>query len=503
VPRSTQLDDHPWLAELLDKQPAASVEPISRPKPAIRYAGGIDFDRLGPGGVGSGADGEDLEELDRALRRINARFQGGAWFDHLINPPNSEIIAWLDESIDPQARQKLRVIELCGGVGPVAVGLTRRGFRAENMAVTDVDPKHLAMAEAFSREVTGGKIRVFEVDVRNVQCQEQFDVAVISSWENSILPYEQVTAECRNLVADGGLLVMTFLEKSRIESEGYDHFPGRLLQKKSYYTIAVDRLMALFERNGFEPVCYLDHGYPKARFPRHVLVGRKRATGETAADRTFAAIQNASQAYFDQLHRVLSHEKALPSWATLLHIAPLAAGAGIESLPPLERVRLLSLGVRKATCHPFGPWNLDYSRTGFDRPAVLAGLLVGHGNKCGAVAGLTRALLKAHGIACRTIACAGHLPSGEPVQHCLNEVLLDDRWRLLDNDVFQFSDTFLTDADGCLLTREEVLALGVEALVRRYPWPYTFRGFAYDPSWVERNWTAWYHAVAGAVRDLG
>jgi hypothetical protein len=158
--------------------------------------------------------------------------------------------------------------------------------------------------------------------------------------------------------------------------------------------------------------------------------------------------------------------------------------------------------VRKATCHPFGPWNLDYSRTGFDKPAVVAALLVGYGNKCGAVAELTRCLLAAHGITCRTIACAGQMPGGDPVAHCLNEVLIDRKWRLLDNDVFQLSDTFLAGDDGSLMTRDEALALGVGELVRRYPWPYTYRGFDYDSDWVERNWSAWHYAIAGTVRIL-
>jgi hypothetical protein len=187
----------------------------------------------------------------------------------------------------------------------------------------------------------------------------------------------------------------------------------------------------------------------------------------------------------------------------MLNVGPLAADKKIEDLPPGDRVRLLSLCVRKATCHPFGPWNLDYSRTGFDKPAVLAGLLVGYGNKCGAVAELTRSLLEVHGIPCRTIHCDGKLPSGEPVQHCLNEVLIDGKWRLLDNDVFQFCDSFMAAADGSLMTREEVLSLGVDELIRRFPWPYTYRGFDYDAGWVERNWSAWYYAVAGSVRDLG
>jgi len=217
----------------------------------------------------------------------------------------------------------------------------------------------------------------------------------------------------------------------------------------------------------------------------------------------FSALQQASQRYFDELRRVLAERDELPSWPFMLNVGPLAEGKSIETLPPDQRARLLSLCVRKATCHPFGPWNLDYSKSGFDRSAILAGLLVGYGNKCGAVAGLTRGLLEAHGIACRTIACVGRLPGGESVQHVLNEVLLDSRWRLVDNDVFQYSDSFFTAGDGALMTREEVLAWGLEELARRYPWPYTYRGFDYDPSWVQRNWAAWYYAVAGTVRDLG
>jgi SAM-dependent methyltransferase len=500
VPRSTQLADHRWLADLLGERPSETIEPPQRADPGIRYRGRLDFNRIGPERVSDRLAADELERLNRKLRRVNARYKGGPWFDRLVNSPNAEIIAWLNEFVDSHARERLRVIELCGGVGPVAVGLTRHGFRPENMAVTGVDPKHLAMAQAFSRAVAGGKIRVFPLDVRNVQCEEPFDIAVISSWEDSVLPYDRVTAGCRRLVADHGLLVMTFLEKSLIESEGYDYFPDRLLQQKTYHAIAVDELMGVFDRNGFEPICHLDHGYPKVRFPRHVLVGRKRPH---AGDGLFAALQEASQRYFDELHRLLAKPGELPPWSIMLNVGPLAGEKRIEDLAPNDRVRLLSLCVRKATCHPFGPWNLDYSRTGFDHSAVLAGLLVGYGNKCGAVAELTRRLLEAHGVACRTIACAGHMPGGEPVQHCLNEVFCDGQWRLLDNDIFQLSDTFLAAGDGALMTRREALALGVGELVRRYPWPYTYRGFDYDPSWVERNWAAWHRALAGTVRDLG
>ncbi len=279
VPRSTQLDDHLRLADLLGEQTSEvfeTSEVFGCGSVALRYRGKLDFDRISPDWVSDRLAGAELEGLNRRLRRVNARFKGGAWFDRLINSPNAEIIAWLDEFIAPQTREHLRVIELCGGVGPVAIGLARHGFRPENMAVTDSDPKHLGMARALSQAVTGGKVRVFPLDMRNVVCQEQFDIVVISSWENSILPYDQVTAECRKVVADHGLLVMTFLEKSRIEAEGYDYFPDRLIQQKTYYTTAVDDLMAIFHRNGFEPICYLDHGYPKVRFPRHVLVGRER-----------------------------------------------------------------------------------------------------------------------------------------------------------------------------------------------------------------------------------
>ncbi len=523
--KAAQLDDHGPLGDLL-----AGQQRVAQPGAAvlhdlwkIRYRGAMDFDRIGPAWVTDRLHGECLERLDRELRRINARFQGGSWFEHLVNSPNTQIIAWLDEVIEPRDRQRLRLLELCGGVGPVAVGLVLHGFRPENMAVSDFDPKHVAIAAAYSKAVAGGKIRTFPLDVRDLRCPETFDLVVISSWENSILPYDRVTSECRKVVAEGGLLVMTFLEKSRIDSEGYDHFPDRLLQQKTYSTIAAEELMRIFEANGFEPVCYLDHGYPNARFPRHVLVGRKRAgmghsrprlcravrtaeggcaTGDRH-DGTFAALEAASQRYFNDLHRILSDKQQdLPPWPMLLNVGPLAGDKQIEGLKPDRRVRLLSLGVRKATCHPFGPWNLDYSRTGFDRPAVLAGLLVGYGNKCGAVAELTRCLLAAHGVQCRTIACAGRMPGGEPVAHCLNEVFLDGIWRLLDNDVFQLSDTFMTAGDGLLMTREEALALGVQELVRRYPWPYTYQGFEYDPDWVERNWSAWHHAVGGTVRIL-
>lgn len=559
APRKAQLDDHRWLADesvLVDTgvahvdekpqaTPPAAFHPVAASPQrkteekalssnarnrvsAIRYGGSLDFDRIGPDWVSDRLHGEKLAWLDRQLRRVNARLKGGAWFDRLINAPNAAIIAWLDEFFEPEVRQRLRVVELCGGVGPVAIGLTCHGFRPENMAVTDVDPKHLAMAQALNQSIVGGKMRVFPLDVRDIAVAEPFDIAVLSSWENSILPYDEVTAQCRKVVADGGLLVMTFLEKSRIESEGYDYFPDRLLQRKTYSTVTADELAAIFERNGFEPVCYLDHGYPKVRFPRHVLVGRKSAKpakgsevfchgacsgsaiGKTnGADveenlRTlFARLQAASQRYFDELQGIVTDGRPLPPWSFLLNVGPLAGGRNIEDLPPADRVRLLSLAVRKATCHPFGPWDLDYSRSGFEPAAVLAGLLVGYGNKCGAVAQLTQCLLQLHGIRCRTIHGAGRMPGGELVQHCLNEVFLDGQWRLLDNDVFQFSDSFFMAADGSLMTREEVLAMGTEELARRFPWPYTYRGFDYDPAWVERNWSAWCAAVGGAVRDLG
>ena len=523
VPKAVQPDDHCLLSDLLiEHESVAQVGSPGSTRPKIRYCGGLDFDRLGPGRVTDRLGGDRLERLDRALRRVNARFQGGVWFEHLVNSPNAAIIAWLDEHVGPRDRERLRVVELCGGVGPVAVGLAQLGFRPENVAVTDVDPKHLAMASAYRDAVAGGRIRVFSLDVRDIRCPETFDIAVISSWEDSILPYDQVTAQCRKIVAENGLLVMTFLERSAIESEGYDRFPDRLLQQKTYHTVAAEELMRIFDANGFEPICLLDHGYPKARFPRHVLVGRNRSDlwhsrprlcgvpstaegGCATQDRHeefFGPFEAASQRYFDDLHRLLSQRNDLPPWPMVLNVGPLAGHQRIETMAPGDRVRLLSLCVRKATCHPFGPCNLDYSRTGFDRPAVLAGLLVGYGNKCGAVAELTRCLLAAHGVSCRTIACAGQMPGGEPVGHCLNEVFLDGKWRLLDNDVFQFSDTFLTSDDGSLLTREEALALGVAELVRRYPWPYTYRDFEYDPDWVERNWSAWHHAVAGTVRVL-
>jgi hypothetical protein len=500
IPKAVQFDDHGLLADRFAEHPPMSIEHSPSPDSKTRYCGGLDFERLGPDLVTDRLCGERLERLDRELRRVNARFKGGAWFEHLANSPNAAIIAWLDEFVDPRRRERMRVVELCGGVGPVAVGLAHLGFRPENMAVTDFDPKHLAMASAYGRAVAGGKIRTFPLDVRDIRCRETFDIAVISSWENSILPYHQVTAGCRKIVAEGGLLVMTFLEKSRIESEGYDRFPDRLLQGKTYHTVAGEELMRIFEANGFEPICYLDHGYPKARFPRHILVGRKR--GDARHEGLFGALEAASQRYFEDLHRILSQRNDLPPWSMVLNVGPLAGEKSIEAMGPGDRVRLLSLCVRKATCHPFGPWNLDYSRTGFDLPAVLAGLLVGYGNKCGAVAELTRCLLAAYGITCRTIACAGLMPGGEPVAHCLNEVLLDGKWRLLDNDVFQFSDTFLAVDDGSLMTRDDALALGIAGLVRRYPWPYTYRGFDYGPDWVERNWSAWHHAVAGTVRIL-
>jgi hypothetical protein len=565
VPRAARFDDHRWLAndtrwggdavsvshrpeEALgatgvdgpkSDRPAlapgdASVQPerggsevprTSSRLSALRYRGRLDFDRIGPDWVSERLDGKELEKLNRQLRRVNARFKGGPWFDRLIQSPNAAIIAWLDEFVEPAIRGRLRVIELCGGVGPVAIGLTRHGFRPENMAVTDFDPKHLDMARALNDLATGGKMRVFAIDVRDIAVAESFDIAVISSWENSILPYDLVTAQCKKLVADGGLLVMTFLEKGRIDSEGYDYFPDRLLQRKTYHAIAAEALAELFQRNRFEPVCYLDHGYPKVRFPRHVMVGKKGGKGsgtllgvdqydvsldgpapagmERDFRPLFLQLKQASQRYFDELRGVFSRENPWPSWAYMLNVGPLAGNKNIEDLPPTDRVRLLSLCVRKATCHPFGPWDLDYSKSGFDRAAVMAGLLVGYGNKCGAVAELTRSLLEAHGLLCRTIHCAGHMPSGELAQHCLNEVLLDGRWRLLDNDVFQFSDSFFTADDGSLMTREEVLSLGLEGLVRRFPWPYTYRGFDYDPAWVERNWSAWRAAVGGAVRDLG
>ncbi len=536
LPHKAQFDDHRWLADqraiapsMATGEDAAGSGKSESRLVAVRYSGRLDFDRIGPDWVSARLAGDGLQRLNRKLRQVNARLKGGPWFDRLIQSPNAAIIAWLDEFIDPAVRPRLRVIEVCGGVGPVAIGLTHHGFRPENMAVTDFDPKHLAMAAALNRSVTGGKMRVFPLDVRDVTTAEQFDIVVLSSWENTILPYDQVTAQCQKLLADSGLLVMTFLEKSRIESEGYDYFPDRLIQNKTYSTIAADELAAIFDRHGLEPICYLDHGYPKVRFPRHILVGRKRgnvlavalARGKAEAHGgkakesdfneawrpLFAALQQASQRYFDELRRLLAayHGEAsgLPPWSFLLNIGPLAQGKQIEGLPPADRVRLLSLAVRKATCHPFGPWDLDYSRSGFGPVAVLAGLLVGHGNKCGAVAGLTRSLLELHGVRCRTIHCSGQMPDGEMVQHSLNEVLLDGRWRLLDNDVFQFCDSFFTNDDGSLMTRDEVLALSLGELIRRFPWPYTYRGFDYDPSWVERNWTAWRAAVGGTVRDLG
>jgi len=58
---------------------------------------------------------------------------------------------------------------------------------------------------------------------------------------------------------------MTFLEKSRIQSERLRLFPDRPF-RKDYHAITVDELMEIFDRSGFEPICYLDHGYPKVAF---------------------------------------------------------------------------------------------------------------------------------------------------------------------------------------------------------------------------------------------
>jgi len=107
--------------------------------------------------------------------------------DHLIHSPNAGIIAWLNEFVDARAR------EGCAWSRSVAASARSRSdspgtaFVRENMAVTDFRPKHLAMRR-LHLAATSGKIRVFPLDARNMDAKSNLNIAVISSWENSILP---------------------------------------------------------------------------------------------------------------------------------------------------------------------------------------------------------------------------------------------------------------------------------------------------------------------------
>ena len=210
---------------------------------------------------------------------------------------------------------------------------------------------------------------------------------------------------------------------------------------------------------------------------------------------TGQSLQSCSQRYFEALLKI-ARDLAPVDWPLFLNIGPLEAGV-LERLPYQQRASLLCRAIRRATCHPFVDWNIDYSGTEWNEATALAGILVGYGNKCGPISHITKVVLERYAVETRVIQAQGTMPDGTAVGHIFNEARIGEDWWLVDNDVFQHCDDFFVDDDGMPLSRAQVVDMGVSALVKRYPTPYTYASVRYQREWVEHNWQAWYSAVSG------
>jgi 2-polyprenyl-3-methyl-5-hydroxy-6-metoxy-1,4-benzoquinol methylase len=486
-----------WIG---DSIPLPEAEPVYRHGPhleAIKYSGApeylIDWTQLTPQYVCPELGHKEIKKLDEVILQLNQKLNCGGWFNKLINTPNEMILALIHEQWPKENRSEAKVLEVCGGLGPVAIGLTHLGFRPENMTVTDVNASFMTLAKAISHTLFEDKIKTAVVDVRDIQLPDTYDIIVIAGWEDMSLPYDIVVEQCTKVLSPNGILVMTFLEETRILSEGYSFSPDRLLQKKPYFTVTPDSLYFYMERSGLKPEIYVDYGYPVNRFPRHLMVGRRQPV--------LTSLHREFKSHFHALQQLLNVEAQPIDWSSFLNIPPLSGGRTLKDLSQSELTHVLSQAIRKMTFHPYMDWNLDVMVIhDWDESTALAALLAGQGNKCGAVANITHTLLNAFGIPCRILLCQGYSELLESsVSHLLTEVYLEGAWRILDNDVFQFSDWQFQNEAGEWLTRDQVLQAGLTHWMQVAPNPYTYPALSTDETWLRKNWTAWFNAISGEV----
>lgn len=273
-PHQAQFNDHAVIADDIDVDSVSipSTDRCDHHLDAVRYKGPTDFDTIHPNHISENFSTPEIQSVNAAIQKCNKSVKGLVWFEHLINSPNEIIIRFIDDFWPKADRDKSRFIEICGGIGPVAVGLTFHGFKPENMVISDKNKAFLTCAQTLNEKRFEGKMRVQPVNILDIRLNETFDIATVAGWEMPSLPYDQSVAQCAKILSPDGILVMTFLEKTRVESEGLDFAPER---SRPHYAITADELAEIYRANSLAPVCYLDGGYPVNHFPRHILVGQK------------------------------------------------------------------------------------------------------------------------------------------------------------------------------------------------------------------------------------
>lgn len=277
APRKLSNDDALHLPSgLVFPEPPKSPTRLTPRMEKLTYKGKIDFSKVTMEEVGGPLTKEKLNELRDVLVAVNEELQAGPWFNYICQLPNPTIIRWLDEFLPLEGRQEKRILEICGGMGPATLGLSFFGFLPKNAVIGDINESYLEVGRRFHPRVFEEPPQFRYLDLLDMDIDGGFDIVVISGWEQKCLPYATAVANIAEKTATGGFLCMTFHEQSRILSEGYDFSVWQLMAGKQYPAITPDDLADIFLANDFEPIAYLDHGYPHNRFPRHVLIGRKR-----------------------------------------------------------------------------------------------------------------------------------------------------------------------------------------------------------------------------------
>ena len=246
------------------------------------YKGSVNFENLDENALVKKVGEQHLGKINEALKTINRKLGLGSWFEELMHHPNPALVLWLDEYLERNGRDELRVIELCGAVGPVAICLTQLGVSPSRVTVSDFDARHVDIGQRLNEALWQGKMSFRHLDIRDLsQVRERYDLAIVSSWENEYVQYADAVRECSTLLNPGGIVLMTFIEEALIRSEGYDYAPERMLQRKTYHTILAEELLKNFLDYGLEPVTLVDSGYPGSRFPRHFVAARRVVSPKT------------------------------------------------------------------------------------------------------------------------------------------------------------------------------------------------------------------------------
>ena len=207
------------------------------------------------------------------------------WFSHTgIRPGPKQVTAliegspmvyiftnWFGREISEERRQTASALEVCRNIGSVSLHLTSQGLQANRLNLAFAKP---AMA-ALHRTMQPGANCLQLEDLEEFCGSNQTDMFFAVDWDDGSQDHQRMIRNASRALAPGGLLFLTFVEKSLLGSHGHLFSPRAHLRRIAANAVYHNQVLAWFAENGFQLRAVYAKGHPGTRYPEQLAIAPK------------------------------------------------------------------------------------------------------------------------------------------------------------------------------------------------------------------------------------